>query len=293
MLERLLEIRFFVSALCASDEFQRHTTNLNDNQWRLASSLVEVLKPIRSVTKAVQKNTAPVMNELLLQLSVCREQIEKCARPVPDGGAYGVHTFSTVLLQSFEQRITIPCNAMLEAIVGSFLCPNIKGVNLSEEQDQYAKQKCRDFLSARQEPPQPLAPPVNQQQQGGNFLSNKILALRAAKANVQVVGPDPENAVAVALKVNMELGAWEATAPHGTGTEKVLQFWATQTHLSNLQKLAKRVLSRPAASAESERTFSKTGLIYTDLRTQLKPDHANWLVMIASALRANQYKLKY
>jgi hypothetical protein len=129
MLERLLELRPFISMLCTDDAFFNKVTNLSDNQWRLAASMVKVLAKIRSVTKAVQLQ-GPTLNQLLLQLTLVREEIETLV----SGGAYGVVTFIQELLNSFDKRIMNGYSSKIEMLVASFLCPNIKGIVLSPEQ---------------------------------------------------------------------------------------------------------------------------------------------------------------
>ncbi|XP_054746384.1 zinc finger BED domain-containing protein 4-like [Anastrepha obliqua] len=60
-----------------------------------------------------------------------------------------------------------------------------------------------------------------------------------------------------------------------------LQYWQiNKEHLFALGQCAIKFLCIPASSAESERTFSKTGAIVTERRACLKPKQVNTLVFI-------------
>ena len=61
----------------------------------------------------------------------------------------------------------------------------------------------------------------------------------------------------------------------------ILLWWKTQsTFLPKLSIIAKQVLCIPASSATSERNFSRAGLIVTDRRSCIDPDHVNNLLFI-------------
>lgn len=64
----------------------------------------------------------------------------------------------------------------------------------------------------------------------------------------------------------------------------LLQWWKTHsTSLPKLSAIAKKVLCIPASSAASERNFSRAGLIVTDRRSHIDPDHVNNLLMIRNS----------
>ena len=62
------------------------------------------------------------------------------------------------------------------------------------------------------------------------------------------------------------------------------------TRLPILAKLAKRLLSAPSSSVESERLFSIGGNIYTPKRNRLTAEHGEMLIFLYFNLRAFDFK---
>jgi len=67
--------------------------------------------------------------------------------------------------------------------------------------------------------------------------------------------------------------------------EDLLSWWKHQTHLPNLQRLARRVLAVPASSAKSESNFSDAGVTITKLRNSLKPSIVDDILFVRSSYK--------
>ena len=69
------------------------------------------------------------------------------------------------------------------------------------------------------------------------------------------------------------------------------EWWKmNSTRLPMLAKLAKRLLSAPSSSVESERLFSIGGNIYTPKRNRLTAEHGEMLMFLNFNLRAFDFK---
>jgi hypothetical protein len=257
----------------------------------LATSISQILTKFRIVTKAVQEQ-GPTLNQVMFQVTLVKEELEAAL----NDGAYGVQTFAESLLSSLQKRVIDPYFHQKELLVASFLCPNIKGIILSDEQQISVNKHVLEFLEASFNKSSPSAPSNTARASttdnaSSNKMVQKLLALRATKA-VDIPQADP-NVHSTKMMAQNELNAWESIPASSTGETNVLQFWADQQALPHLKKLAQKVFSRPTSSAESERLFSKAGLIYCDTRSKLSPHHAEMLIVIDKALRANNFLLKY
>ena len=63
----------------------------------------------------------------------------------------------------------------------------------------------------------------------------------------------------------------------------VIAFWSSNQELfPGLARLARKYLAVPAASTESERLFSKAGIVITDLRASLKTDKIEDILFLYS-----------
>ena len=73
----------------------------------------------------------------------------------------------------------------------------------------------------------------------------------------------------------------------------VLRWWKGRPEYSLLFPLVRKFLAKPITSAESERTFSATGRIYTPIRTLLGAAVANMLVVSYMLMKVFSYKFEY
>jgi hypothetical protein len=228
----------------------------------------------------------------MFQVTLVKEELE-AAR---NDGAYGVQTFADSLLSSLQKRVIDPYFHQKELLVASFLCPNIKGTILSNEEQNSVNKHVLEFLESSCNRSAPSAPCNTARASAtdsasSNKMLQKLLALRATKAvDIPEAVQNVHSSKMMALN---ELNAWESIAASSTGKTDVLQFWADQQAVPHLKKLARKVFSRTTSSAESERLFSKAGLVYCDTRSNLSPHHAEVLIVVDKALRANNYLLKY
>ena len=70
--------------------------------------------------------------------------------------------------------------------------------------------------------------------------------------------------------------------------EDILKWWKTnQIRFPVLSRIARDFLAAQATSVPSERGFSKSGLMITDLRNSLHPETVRWLMCLQSWLKLN------
>lgn len=93
-----------------------------------------------------------------------------------------------------------------------------------------------------------------------------------------VLQPDQDKAIAFELQSYLQAGTLDTEADP-------LKWWkVSQKFYPRLSNLARKYLCIPATSASSERVFSKGGNVFTCLRSSLKPEQVNRLVLLAKNL---------
>lgn len=81
---------------------------------------------------------------------------------------------------------------------------------------------------------------------------------------------------------------------HPRSEAKCSEFWSDAINTGrypNLQVLAKKYLSAPASSSESERLFSTAGIVLTDLRNRLSPENLRKLLFLHHNLLLNGFNV--
>jgi hypothetical protein len=295
MLERLVELRPFLAIVCSDEKFSNKVSFPNDNQWKLINSLVTVLSVFRVITKEAQENSRPTMHQLILHLQLALDDLDSFKRPVSEGGLFGVDCFVTNVVESFQRRVIQVYKNLEEAQVASFLSPNSKGIELDVEVRVAVENHILEFLQTKNDCNQVVdtscAPCSSKPSQPPSKLAQKIASLTsAAKIDIPT---NSSTAAESAMRAQSELKLWNETPLHPTFSADVCEFWRAKSELPNLQIVLRKALGRPSSSAESERLFSKTGLIYCDQRSALKPENVGMLVTISSALKCSKYRLHY
>ena len=100
-----------------------------------------------------------------------------------------------------------------------------------------------------------------------------------------------ERGLSTVIPIDEELGRFLGVMGIASAAKQLpLLFW-TEVHLSFpiLWRIARRVLPTPASSTDVERLFSVCGLICTDRRGNLSPEHVN---MLASLINTSIHGLK-
>jgi hypothetical protein len=254
------------------------------------NSLVEVLKVFRVITKETQESSRPTMHQLLLHVQVAQDELGGFRRPVGEGGLFGVEAFITETISSFERRVVRVFKGLCEAQLASFLSPNSKGIELEDEVRSYVRDRiflfCENECNTKKGADAPALQCHVQPPQVQSKLMQKIASLTASK-NGEGITAQPLKTAETELKI------WDETPLHPTFSADVCEFWKGKTDCPSLQKLVRKALSRPSSSAESERVFSKTGLVYSDQRSLLSPKNVGMLITVASALKSSAFQLDY
>ena len=74
----------------------------------------------------------------------------------------------------------------------------------------------------------------------------------------------------------------------------ILDWWKERAaRFPYLSHIVRKYFGRPLSSAESERVFSKAGLIYTSDRSSIEPANAESLLIMGRALRASNYNIDW
>lgn len=81
-----------------------------------------------------------------------------------------------------------------------------------------------------------------------------------------------------------ELEAYLGEAPLARRDEPLTYWKVNKSRFPTLAKMARRYLSAPCSSVESERLFSSASNVVTDARNRLTPEHAEMLLFIKKNL---------
>ena len=95
-----------------------------------------------------------------------------------------------------------------------------------------------------------------------------------------------ERGLSTVIPIDEELGRFLGVMGIASAAKQLpLLFW-TEIPLSFpiLWRIARRVLPTPASSTDVERLFSVCGLICTDLRGNLSPEHVNMLASLNTSI---------
>lgn len=79
----------------------------------------------------------------------------------------------------------------------------------------------------------------------------------------------------------------EPLIDYSEDSDCILEYWKVSSY-SLLKFIAKKFLCPPPSSAESERTFSGLGNIYTDKRNRLTSEHANMQLFLHHVYKNTQ-----
>ena len=207
------------------------------------------------------------------------------AAPAPDLGG-----FKTELVQSLTQNLqTYESDEGYQ--IAHVLDPRYKGVCIPEGQLEVIKETLTTLLAGDQAPapPVPIAPPAPQPPlQGEAALFAQLLGARLNEQAAEPPVPQPVLNPAV-----RQFQDYLSTPREADLSLDVLLWWKQRPQFALLFPTVRKFLSKPYTSAESERTFSATGRIYTPKRTLLGAMVANMLVVSKALMPVFGYKFDY
>lgn len=275
MVERLLELR---DALTLFHGRGGAITLPTTNQWGLLGGLQRVLKPFEVVTKDVSRATSSASLHIpaaaLLQHELGKQPndgvgsmkeslIESVTERFANAEGNGALAVATFLDPRFKDRFFTEAIAATTSITETLLRDGAPAPELDGEAECTV-----------------VEPPAKTSRAESS--TSQLSSLWQGLSNL-AEAPAPPSGIAAEM-------ALYRTEPIEAMETDILKWWATQQRkFPLLSKAAKRYLSAPASSVDSERVFSASGNIYSDRRTRLTPGNLEYLVFLRVNLKIRDF----
>jgi len=248
------------------------TLDIIDEHWQLITELLPVLKALQIVTAIMSAESQPsascvypILQGLIKNHLTAKEEDSKV-----------LVDFKKDVAQNITQLFGMARDetATNECIIASILDPMYKHLpGFSNDFKKLAYDNVRQIIQqmpASVEQPSPSGDAIGSETPAKRFRPNHaaVMFLLGDCASQQAVeDSDFENYIK---------SSWTSDS-----TETALEWWKQNDKLfPKTAKLARKFLCVPATSVQSERLFSATGRLISDLRNRLLPEHAESLVFL-------------
>lgn len=308
MLERIHELKLGIQVYAANNSGLH---NLTANEWDLLPAVLSVLGCFKEMTTLFSSRESTISDVLpsikLLKRFLSRENQDH----------RGVGTMKSELLNSLSSRVDC-IESNVNYLTATFLDPRYQDSLFSEEEIQFIKstlvQQILDDDRAKSSDVNSGKDSSQMESQECSFTKSSQSTLDESETNelssrsvkrsmwqdfVNIVPkkarPDPAapipqdektrkqvlDEIDQYLRLDREDVEIMNESTGKTTRNNPVKWWGKNwKSFPHLSGMARKYLSAPASSIESERTFSEAGLVYEDQRTRLLPDHAESLVFL-------------
>lgn len=287
MLERLLELRTAISAVLSDKKISKLADldlDLTSRQWRLADSLLKLLRPFESATRLVsaEQNVSlsvviPIMEGLQKGLSSADDDCE------------AITSVKGILTEQITTRFKLDnLDADALPVMASLLDARFKKAKFfPDEEDKQASHSALLSLmkaeTARQEAVPTPPPPADVSDKEKDSLKEPP-AKKPRTQTWDIVGIDFDDADQTSQKSTEseeeELRRYLDSEPLARN-KNPLDWWRLKADsYPRLALLARRILCVQATSTPSERVFSAGGLIVNQQRATLSPANVDAIVFL-------------
>ncbi|KAM3843239.1 zinc finger BED domain-containing protein 4-like [Diretmus argenteus] len=275
MLQSLVKLKKAIAAYGVQYKLPAGAT-LNANQWDLIENILTILEPCERLTKRISKATATTADVIPSVQALTRMLKET----VPTDR--GVKTTKETLLKAVETRFgDVEEKPMY--YISTILDPRYKDLFFTRASKRQATEMLRDELHkmerdrlAATENPGPQRneePPAKRSRDDNN---NSLLGAFQA-----IIAENTEPLRSYLLEPTLQLDRCP------------LEYWrSNQSRYEQLSQLARKYLSAPCTSVDSERLFSAAGNVMSEKRSRLLCEKAEKLLFIKKNLPLIHPELK-
>jgi len=268
--EKFKEVVLYMSAKSPAEINKQYIPNFSEDQWILLSKLNKIFAPILGAIEALEGNSYPTQNLILLALSMLIHTVRDNKEKIKDIGSDYYR-----LLYSLEDSLVKIWNTLPEeTLIASLVDPRFKTLaHIPEGEREYAW-KCleNEFLN--------LDMKGNQSILSSNDLTNEVsprgedvdpLTAFLIKTTKQSLSPQ---------FTKSELQRFKDMPPVSAKSDPLAWWRENESSFPVIAKIARIYLAIPASQATCERSFSSAGRICTEIRTLLSPANLEKLTVL-------------
>lgn len=239
------------------------------NPHRL-QEVIEILKPFKEEREILCAEKTPTIHLVLISRQVLRDHLDVVAHEDQT-----IKDLKSVLRKDLDKTLVVS-NIHLAA---SMITPEYRSVSMASNEEAAAARTCLQGLLQEmdlQSPEVSSSPSsgISSSLSQSNPEDNPVVAKRRRYADKPTSVVDDEDELEKYFK-------FERTQQHMNMCP--IEFWVAKAiDFPRLSKVALEILSIPATSCSSERSFNIAGLVLTDRRSSLTSKHLNNSIFIKS-----------
>ncbi|XP_061128956.1 zinc finger BED domain-containing protein 4-like [Syngnathus typhle] len=278
MLESLFAQKRVLAAYSADHELPATFTS---HQWVLIENILSVLAPYEQLTKEISSSDASVADVIPLIAALKRLLSKEVETD------HGVKTIKSTLLESVKRRFTESNDDLLH-FIATVLDPRYKDHYL----DVGIKQRAREMIQAAMDADNPL----------GDRPAHSAGGEQSAEKRTRHSAPDEGHAPLLSDMFNeilqesapnnrqptsstaQQLDGYLSEVPISRSDDPLTYWRNNHDRFPDLAKMARKYLSAPCTSTDSERLFSAAAHVLDEKRNRLHCDKAEKLLLIKKNL---------
>lgn len=276
MFERLSQLRWPVVAVLSDRNVVKlndaKALDMKDEYWQLLTELLPVLKALQIVTSVMSAESQPSASCVFPMLW----GLMKNHLIVNEEDSKVLGEFKKDVGKNISQRFAMAREetATNECVIASVLDPMYK--HLPGSDDEFKKRAYDYVRHLIREMPASLEQPST----SGDASDSELPAKRSRPNHAAVMFLLGDSASQQVVE-DSDFETYIKSPWTTTSTETALEWWKQNDKLfPKTANLARKFLCIPATSVQSERLFSATGRLISDLRNRLLPEHAESLVFL-------------
>ncbi|KAK7915973.1 hypothetical protein WMY93_011734 [Mugilogobius chulae] len=276
MLERYVEQQAAVYSALLDKDLKTMTKNLamlTDDEQRMAEDLIQLLKPLKTVTTLMSSETSPTTSMILpLKHLILKSMVTE------DGDSATIKEAKTAIAQDLEKRYTDPAlTTYLQKATA--LDPRFKSLPSHNEMSklQIYQDLIKDILQS-----QAMARPSTEEQHAAYSPPQKRSAMAELFGEVFKTQEQEKPFEAI---IEEEVSTYRSAPSIHVDANPFIWWKTNKAKFPHVAELARRHLCVPGTSVASERIFSTAGDIVDANRSRLGADNVDKLIFLQKNMK--------
>ena len=270
--ERLLYHQECFEMMDRNQELEKISKHiLNRNNWRILKALVQILEPVKVVTKILESQSEPTINRVVECLFDIDEGLKEKIDD-PENPAV-TKAYAKNLQKHLRARFPNFGLDMKIVLLANFLDPHLRGIHIEQKGLMgEAKAAVKTLIKAYDVPNEIEAHENIADSTESMSATQRLLVSRKESRPTDSVFDEGLEQTSGEKAADAEISLY-LTLPYCTRNVSVLAWWSdNEKRLPRLSILARWILCIPAGSAASEQLFSMAGLFDTVRRGKLNTE---------------------
>lgn len=266
-LSSMMDMRLALTRVKVEYAAENFTQNIpSDEEFDTLQPLIELLNVFRGTSEHLSSDSIPTLHQVVTNIYILSK--DQCKPKATDQNFEGLKEFKEELLKGLQHYVPHLYNKLHN--IGHFFHPSFKGAMMGKNQagtkmEEFIKELCADNPQSATEVPE-------SEQIASESMMNDAREMTSIDLfSQEFFGEEESTTVETnALKLEIEDYLSPAVKRPSDYFHDVLAWWkGMQTRLPLLSQLARKYLCLPATSTSSERLFSSSGQVQSDLRYNL------------------------